>query len=326
VAKYIFKRILQIIPVVLGITIIVFFLIRLIPGDPALALLGTDATPEELARTRARLGLDKSYLVQLALYLRDIFTLNFGESIVQHKPVMEIIGSSFPATLELAVAAIIVSLVVAVPLGVLSAVKQNSWADYVSMFFAQLGTSMPVFWIGLLLILAFSLKLQWLPSFGRGEPLAEAVGALFATGSAAPLLDSLRRLLLPAVSLGVMGAALISRMIRSTMLEVLDSDYVRTARAKGTREGKVVLKHAFRNALLPVVTTVGLQFGSLLGGAIVTETVFAWPGIGRVIVTAIFQRDFPLVQGGVICVAVAFATLNLLVDLLYAVINPKLRA
>ncbi|MDR1961688.1 MAG: ABC transporter permease [Gracilibacteraceae bacterium] len=323
--RYLFHRLLQIIPVVFGITVLVFFIMRLIPGDPALVLLGTDATPEDLARMRETLGLDQSLWTQFAAYARNALTLDFGNSIFQKDAVTAILLKSFPATLELSVCAMIISLLIAVPLGIAAAVKQNTWIDFAGMAFAQLGTSMPVFWIGVLLIMLFSVQLGWLPSFGRGEPLWHGLWLFITTGSAQTLIASLQKLILPAFSLGVMGAALISRMIRSTMLEVLDSDYIRTARSKGTPERKVIMKHAFRNALLPVVTTVGLQFGALLGNAIVTETVFAWPGIGRVIVTAISQRDFPLVQGGVILIALAFALINLCVDLLYAVINPKIR-
>ncbi|MDR1603802.1 MAG: ABC transporter permease [Gracilibacteraceae bacterium] len=323
---YFFRRLLQIIPVVFGITALVFFIMRLIPGDPALVLLGTDATPEELARMRETLGLNENIWVQYFSYMKNALTLDFGDSIFQKDAVLVILMRSFPATLELSVCAMIISLLIAVPLGVAAAVKRNTWIDYAGMTFAQLGASMPVFWIGVLLIMYFSVRLSWLPSFGRGEPLGHAFWLLITTGSPQILLASLKHIIMPAFSLGVMGAALISRMIRSSMLEVLDSDYIRTARAKGTPESKVVMKHAFRNALLPVVTTVGLQFGALLGNAIVTETVFAWPGLGRVIVTAISQRDFPLVQGGVILIALAFALINMGVDLLYAVINPKIRA
>jgi peptide/nickel transport system permease protein len=326
VRHYFFRRLLQIIPVVFGITALVFFIMRLIPGDPALVLLGTDATPEDLARMRETLGLNESLWTQFFSYIKNALTLDFGNSIFQKEAVMTILLRSFPATLELSVCAIIISLLIAVPLGVAAAVKRNTWIDYAGMTFAQLGTSMPVFWIGVLLIMYFSVHLGWLPSFGRGEPLTRGLGLLVTTGSPQVLLTGLKHILMPAFSLGVMGAALISRMIRSSMLEVLDSDYIRTARAKGTPEGKVVMKHAFRGALLPVVTTVGLQFGALLGNAIVTETVFSWPGIGRVVVTAISQRDFPLVQGGVILIALAFALINMGVDLLYAVINPKIRA
>ena len=323
--KLIGKKVLNIIPVLFGIVTLVFFIMRLIPGDPAAVLLGDNATIDEVARIRALLGLDRNIFIQYLSYLRSLLSLDLGRSIFQSLPVIDVIMGSFPATLELSLAAMVITLVISLPLGILSAVKQNSPVDYIGMIFAQIGISMPVFWIGLLLILAFSVNLQILPSFGRGLPITRCIVELFTTGSARSLIESLRRLLMPAVSLGIMGSALVSRMIRSTMLEVLESDYVRTARAKGTKENAVIIKHAFRNALLPVVTVVGLQFGSLLGGSIVTETVFAWPGIGRVIVTAISQRDFPLVQGGVICFALAFAIINLLVDMLYMVINPKIR-
>lgn len=323
--KYVFNRILQIIPVIFGITVLVFFIMRLIPGDPAMVMLGQDATPEDIARLRAILGLDKNVFVQLLTYLKNMLMMDFGDSIFLKQPVFEVIKGSFPATIELAVTALLISLIIAVPLGVISAVRQNSWIDYVSMAFAQLGISMPVFWTGVLMILLFSVKLGWLPSFGRGEPIVEGLKVLVTTGSGDVLLASFKKLILPATSLGIMGSAMISRMIRSTMLEVLDSDYVRTARAKGTVERAVIMRHAFRNALLPVITIVGLQFGTLLGGSIITESVYAWPGIGRVIISAISQRDFPLVQGGVIFLATTFAVINLLVDVLYVVLNPKIR-
>lgn len=323
--KYVFNRILQIIPVIFGITILVFFIMRLIPGDPAMVMLGQDATPEDIARLRAILGLDKNIFAQLLSYLKNMLMLDFGNSIFLKQPVMQVIKGSFPATIELAVTSLIISLIIAVPLGIISAVKQNSWIDYTSMAFAQIGISMPVFWIGVLLILLFSVKLGWLPSFGRGEPIIKGLKILITTGSGDILLTSFKKLILPATSLGIMGSAMISRMIRSTMLEVLDSDYIRTARAKGTAERKVIMRHAFRNALLPVITIVGLQFGTLLGGSIITESVYAWPGIGRIIVSAISQRDFPLVQGGVIFLATTFAVINLLVDVLYVVLNPKIR-
>lgn len=322
--KYFIKRILLVLPVILGITVMVFFIIRLIPGDPALIFLGQEATPEEVERMRELMGLNQSIFVQLGIYLKDILTLNFGDSIFMGDSVLSIVLEGFGATIELAIVSLIVSLIIAVPLGIISAIKQNKWIDYVSMIFAQVGSSMPVFWTGMLLIIAFSIYLGLLPSFGRGETLITGFAALF-NGDPRVILESLRHLAMPALSLGFMGAALISRMIRSAMLEVLEADYIRTARAKGTVEYKVIMKHAFRNALLPVVTIVGLQFGFLLGGAVVTETVFAWPGLGRIIVSAISQRDFPVVQGGVILIAVSFALINLCVDMLYAIINPKIR-
>ena len=313
------------IPVVLGVVTLVFFIVRLIPGDPAHILLGDNVTEEGLAAMRAHLGLDESFAMQYLRYLSNMLRFDFGDSLFYKAPVTDVLWRSFPATLELAVCGIIISLLIAVPLGILSAVKQNSWIDFLSMIMAQIGAAMPVFWTGMLMILLFAVHLGWLPSFGRGEPIYEGIRVLITTGSGATLLNSIRNIALPAITLGIVGAALISRMIRSTMLEVLDSDYVRTARAKGTSEFRVIMKHAFRNALLPVVTIVGLQFGNLLGSAIVTETIFSWPGVGRIIVGSIAQRDFPILQGGVILVALSFSIVNLLVDILYAVINPKIR-
>lgn len=323
--KFVIKRVLQMIPVVIGITILVFFIIRLIPGSPAMVLLGQDATPAEIDRLENALGLKENILIQLLKYLKNMLKLDFGDSIFLGDSVLNVIKGSLPATIELAVTGIIIALIIAVPMGVIAAVKQNSPADYFCTFFGQLGMSMPIFWIGQLLILGFSVKLGWLPSFGRGEPLTRGIALIFTTGSFQVFAESMRKIILPAFSLGIMSAALISRMIRSTMLEVLDSDYIRTARAKGTKEGKIIMKHAFRNALIPVITIVGLQFGSLLGGAIVTETVFAWPGLGRIIVKAISQRDFAVVQGGVICVAAGYTLVNFVVDILYTFLNPKIR-
>lgn len=322
--KYLLKRLLYLIPVLLGITLIVFFMLHMIPGDPAMVLLGQDANPEDIARLREILGLNQNIFVQLFNYIKQVLSFDLGTSIFQHEPVIKLIRETFPATLELAVVSLVISLVIAVPLGVVSAIKQNTWIDYISMVFAQLGISMPVFWLGVLLILKFSVNLGLLPSFGRGEPISEGIKILLLQGDWTILAESLKHIIMPAASLGVMGSALISRMIRSTMLEVLDMDYIRTARAKGTAEFKVIMQHAFRNAALPVITIVGLQFGNLLGGAIVTESVFAWPGVGRLIVTAISQRDFPVVQGTVLVIAASFALVNLIVDLLYAVINPRI--
>ncbi|MEH7125337.1 ABC transporter permease [Bacillus sp. JJ1532] len=324
-ATFIIKRFLQFIPVLLGISILVFFLLHLIPGDPALTLLGQDATPEDLERLRNVMGLNEPLYIQLMVFLKNLFQGNLGISIFQDTPVITLIFKHLPATIELALIAMVIALIIAIPLGILSAAKQFSWLDYVSMFFAQLGVSMPVFWLGLLLIIGFSVNLNILPSFGRGEPLYEAIGHTIQSGNLYYVVDSLKHLILPAFTLGVMSAALITRMVRSAMLEVLKEDYIRTAEAKGVRGFIVIMKHAFRNALIPVVTIVGLQFGNLLGGAIVTETVFAWPGIGRLVITAISQRDFPVVQGCVLMIALIFALINLIVDILYAVINPKIQ-
>ncbi|MBG9586557.1 ABC transporter permease [Cytobacillus firmus] len=324
-ATFIVKRLFQFIPVLLGISILVFFLLHLIPGDPALTLLGQDATKEDLERLRNVLGLNEPLYIQLMVFLKNLFQGDLGISIFQDTPVITLISTHLPATLELAVVAMIIALLIAIPLGIISAVKQFSWLDYGSMFFAQIGVSMPVFWMGLLLIIGFSVNLNILPSFGRGEPLLDAFVQTIQTGNLFYLVDSLQHIILPAFTLGVMSAALITRMVRSAMLEVLKEDYIRTAEAKGVRGIVVIMKHAFRNALIPVVTIVGLQFGNLLGGAIVTETVFAWPGIGRLVITAISQRDFPVVQGCVLMIALIFALINLIVDILYAIINPKIQ-
>ncbi|WP_419878467.1 ABC transporter permease [Brevibacillus centrosporus] len=322
---YLIKRLFQMIPVVIGISVIVFFLLHMIPGDPAMVLLGQDASQSEIERLRNLMGLNEPLYVQLFTFLKNVATGDLGHSIFQNESVFSLIAKHLPATLELAVVAMLIALVIAIPLGILSAVKQFSWVDYISMFFAQLGVSIPVFWMGMLLIIGLSVNLNWFPSFGRGEPLTEALWTAITTGNIYDLVQSMRSLFLPALTLGVMSAALITRMVRSTMLEVLKEDYVRTAEAKGVSGFMVIAKHAFRNALIPVITIVGLQFGNLLGGAIVTETVFAWPGIGRLVITAISQRDFPVVQGSVFIIAFLFALTNLIVDILYAVVNPKIQ-
>ena len=322
--NYIIKRLLYAIPVALGVLIFVFLLLHLMPGDPATALLGPDATVEDVERVQEQLGLNKNIFVQLFIYMKQLITGDFGTSIIYKTPVVDMIKTAFPATLELAIMGMLIALIISIPLGILSAVKQNSWIDNISMFLAQLGISMPVFWMGLLMILLFSVNLNWLPSFGRGMPILKAIVYGFANWDFSELVLSLKKILMPSFALGIMGAAMISRMIRSTMLEVLDMDYIRTAYAKGTKKMKVILKHAFRNALPPVITIVALQFGALLGGSIVTESVFSWPGIGQIIVTAILNRDYPVVQASVFLIAILFVVINLIVDLLYAVINPKI--
>jgi peptide/nickel transport system permease protein len=322
---YIIKRLLQFIPVLLGISLLVFLLLHLIPGNPALTLLGQDATPKDIARLEKVLGLNQPLYIQFFNFLRNLIHGNLGESIFQSVPVSTLIFEHMPATIELALFSMTIAILISIPLGILSAVKQFSWLDYVSMFFAQLGVSMPLFWMGILLIIGFSVNLNIFPSFGRGEPLTQAFMATIHTGNLYYLIESLKHLILPAFALGVMSAAMITRMVRSAMLEVLNEDYIRTAEAKGVRDFFVIMKHGFRNALIPVVTIVGLQFGNLLGGAIVTETVFGWPGVGRLIITAISQRDFPVIQGVVFVIAFLFALINLLVDILYAIINPKIQ-
>lgn len=308
----------------LGIVVIVFGLLQIIPGDPAIALLGQDATPEMVDNMRRILGTDQPWVVQLAKYLGRLIQGDLGESIFQKTPVFKVVVAHLPATIELAFVSLLISAFIGVPLGVLAAVKRGSFIDLFSMLFAQLGISIPVFWLGILLMLWFAVQLDWLPSIGRGEPLLEAFGALF-SGHPEVLVDSLRHLILPAITLGLSGAAIISRIQRSAMLEVLGEDFVRTARSKGLVSWKVVVFHAFRNSLLPVVSVMGLQFGVLLGGAVLTEFIFGWPGVGQLAITAIGQRDIPLVQGTVLVIAFLFSLINLAVDLLYVAIDPRIR-
>ncbi len=321
---YAAKRVLLLIPTLLGIVVIVFGLMQIVPGDPAAVLLGEQATPEAIAEVRAALGLDRPLLVQLGSYLGGFFRGDLGDSFFQNEPVTRAIGNRLGATIELAVAALVFAIVVGLVLGVLAAMRQGSIVDVVSMLFAQLGVSMPVFWLGILLTFWFAVELGWLPAIGRGEPIISAIGAAF-SGRPGVLADSLSHLTLPAIALGLNSAAVISRLVRSSMLETLKEDYIRTAYAKGMPARVVVLSHALRNALLPVVSVIGLRFGVLLGGAVLTEAIFGWPGLGQLAVSAISQRDLPLVQGVVLVFALMFTIVNLVVDLLYGVIDPRIR-
>jgi peptide/nickel transport system permease protein len=323
---YITRRIIQTVIVLLGVLLLTFILIHLIPGDPALVILGTDSTPEELERLRNLLGLDQPLPVQFANYMRRMLQGDFGNSIFQNEPVMKLIMERLPATIELTFAALIFATLLGGMLGILSALRPYSWFDAFASIFALAGVAMPVFWLGMLAILIFSLELGWFPSFGRGDGLLPSLAVLFQTGDPASLIDSIRHLVLPATVLGAFSMAIISRLTRSSMLEVLNLDYVRTARAKGLNEKTVVMRHAFRNALIPVVTVLGLQMGVLLGGAVITETIFAWPGIGRLLINAISQRDYPLVQGLVLIIAFMVTFINLFVDLLYVWLNPRITA
>ena len=303
--RYVVRRVLLVIPVMLGVSLIVFLLMHFTPGDPALLMLGERATEEQLQLLRQEMGLLEPLPVQYARFLGAALQGDLGRSYRSGRPVMTEVLSRLPATAELAVAAVVIAVLIGVPVGVLSAVKQYSLLDNAGMLLALLGASLPSFWLGLMLMLLFAVNLGWLPPSGR---------------------DGLSSLVLPALTLGAGAAALITRMTRSSMLEVINQDYVRTARAKGLPEKTVIYSHAFRNALLPVVTVIGLQFGALLGGAVITETVFAWPGTGRLAVEAIRAKDYPVVQGAVLMLAFAFAIVNLLVDLLYAFLNPRIRA
>jgi peptide/nickel transport system permease protein len=324
-ATYLIRRLLLLVPVILGISAVVFALSHLIPGDPVTVLLGQETTPAEAARLRSVLGLDKPLPVQYVLWLQRAVQGDLGKTLFGGQSVSDLLRSAVPATLELSIAALVLGLVIALPLGIVSAVRRGSVIDMGSMFLALLGVSTPVFWSGILLILAFSLWLGWLPFNGRGLPVLDSLGALARGNGPADLVDSLRHLALPALALGTTLIGPMARLTRSSMLEVLGRDYVWLARAKGLRERDVVVRHALKNALLPVVTVLGVQVGGLLGGAIITETVFAWPGVGRLIVTAILQHDYAVSQGGVLVVAVLFSATNLLVDLSYAYLNPRIR-
>ena len=332
--SYVLRRLLGLVPVLFGITLLVFLFLQLIPGDPAQAILGERGTPEQLAALREKLGLNKPLYVQYLTFVRNVLTGDLGTSAVSTIPVAEELKRRWPATFELALAATLVAVVFGIPVGILAAVRKNSLLDTLSMSLSLVGVSMPVFWLGLLLVYFFAVNLHWLPTGGRlSTDLAidfrPITGFLVLDGMLAlkpeVLMDALRHLVLPALTLGTIPLAILTRITRSAMLEVLSQDYVRTARAKGLAERQVILKHALKNALLPVVTIVGLQFGTLLGGAILTETIFSWPGIGSYIYEGILNRDYPVVQAGVLVVATVFVLVNLLVDLSYALLDPRIQ-
>ena len=304
--RYIIRRILFLIPVLIGVAFCVFTLLYLTPGDPARMVLGDMATEEAIEEFRVKEGLDKPFLAQFGNYLyKAVRYGDIGRSYITKRPVMQEIMAAFPATLKLSAFAIVIAIAIGLPCGILSAIKQYSIFDTITMIFAMVGLSMPVFWLGLLLILYFSVHLRWLPSSG---------------------FDTFAAMILPSLALSAQSISMITRMTRSSMLEVVRADYIRTARSKGQKESVVIWVHALHNALIPVVTLCGLQFGHLLAGAILTESIFAIPGVGRLMVESIKMRDYPMVQGGVLFVAVAFSVVNLLVDLVYAYIDPRIKA
>jgi peptide/nickel transport system permease protein len=323
-ATFIFRRLLHTLIVMLGVSIMSFTLIHLIPGDAAQVILGTDSSPEELARLRKLLELDQPLPVQYVNYMARVVQGQFGDSIFQHEPVSKLVLERFPATVELTLAAMLIAASLGLITGVVSATKPYSWFDTLSAIISLAGVAMPVFWLGMLAILLFSLRLSWLPSFGRGEGMFPGLMQFVTSGDSRALIDSFRHLILPAVTVGAFSTAIISRLVRSSMLEVMGMDYVRTARAKGLKERAVITGHALRNALIPVVTVMGLQVGVLLGGAVIAETIFAWPGMGRLLINAINTRDYPLVQGLVFVIALMVSVINLLVDLLYVWLNPRI--
>ena len=347
--SYAARRILGLIPVLIGVTLLIFAITRVIPGDPATAMLGQRSSPEMRAQLRADLGLNQPLWLNFAAvgegggigalfdsqyfdYMGDLLRGDLGRSIFSRIPVAESLTRRFPATFELTLAAMLFALVVGIPAGVWAALNRGKLADTAVMTFALSGVSFPVFWLAIILIYVFAVELGWLPPSGRLSSTSDLdpITGLYVIDSilrlnGEALWDTLRHLVLPAVALGTIPLAIVVRMTRSSMLEVLNQDYVRTARSKGLRERLVVNKHAFRNALLPVVTVIGLSFGSLLSGAILTETVFSWPGIGRWVYDAISARDYPIIQGGIIFVALIFMLVNLLVDLSYAFIDPRIQ-
>ena len=304
-SRYVIKRLVMLIPVLIGVTFLVYFIISLSPGDTAAMLAGEDADAATIEALRHELGLDQPVIVQYARYMLNLLQGDMGNSYKTGRPVTNMIVSCFPNTAKLAFWSILVTVGIALPIGIISATKQYSMFDNVGMVVALIGVATPNFWLGLMMIILFSLNLGWLPSGGN---------------------KGWSSYIMPAITLGTGDAALITRMTRSSMLEVIRADYIRTARAKGVPENKVVYQHALRNALIPVVTAIGLQFGSLLGGATLTETVFAWPGIGRSTVDSIKTKDTTQVLGNIIVLTITFSCVNLLVDILYAFIDPRIKA
>jgi peptide/nickel transport system permease protein len=318
--------------VLLGVSAIVFFMVRAIPGDPAQILLGQNATQEQVQQLRAQMGLDKPVFVQYGVFLKSALTGDLGDSIVTGRPVTTELLARFPATLELTAFAMFIAIVVGVPVGVISAVKQYSWMDKITSVIALAGISMPIFWLAMVLVVIFTVELRLLPFPGRlssGVAIPAFTGLVLVdsllSGNFAAFWDGLKHLILPALALGTIPMAVIMRMTRSSMLEVMNEDYVRTARAKGVVPWRVIFKHALRNAMLPTVTVIGLQVGLLMGGAILTETIFGWPGVGQIALESIYRRDYAMIQGVVLYGAVLFVLVNLVVDILYAVLDPRVR-
>jgi peptide/nickel transport system permease protein len=318
--------------VLLGVSIVVFVMVRAIPGDPAQILLGQAATPDQVADVRQRLGLDEPLPVQYLVFIKGALTGDLGDSLVVGQPVTTVLLERFPATLELTLAALFLAIAIGVPVGVIAAVRQYSLLDKITSVVALTGVSMPVFWLALVLVVVFTVQVDWLPFPGRvgGDVSFTSYTGLYLldtliTFNFPAFWDVLRHLILPAIALGTIPMAVITRMTRSSMLEVMNEDYVRTARAKGVVPWRVVFRHALRNAMLPTITVIGLQFGLLMGGAILTETIFGWPGVGQIAIESVFRRDYAMIQGVVLYGATFFVLVNLLVDVLYAVLDPRVR-
>lgn len=331
-AKYILKRILMLIPVLLGVSIIIFGIMRVFSPDPAPIVLGQHATQEAMSEWREANGLNEPIVIQYVNYMKGVLTGDFGNSYYTKTPVAKEIFSRFPATVELAICAIIIATILGILLGIISAVKKNSWLDHISMVTALIGVSIPIFWLGILLIIVFAGNLGWLPAQGRIDTLLRPASLTgfylidsLVEGNMESFGSALKHLVLPSVALAMYSMAIIARMTRSTMLDTLSQDYIRTARAKGIKEGQVIRRHALANALIPIVTVIGIQLGYLMGGAVLTESVFAWPGIGKYTVEAILKSDFPVVQGVVLLIAFIFVVMNLVVDIIYAFLDPRIK-
>lgn len=355
--QYIIRRLIAAIPVVIGILVVVFILARSIPGDPCRAILGEKATAEVCEQFTIRYGLDKPIIVQLGIYIGQIAQGDFGESIRFSRPITTILVERLPLTIELGSIALLIAVMIGIPAGVISAVRQNSLIDVATMVGANIGVSMPVYWLGLMLAYLFALVLRdtpfWLPPTGRlsaglapvpfyifydwnVEPgtlwfgVVDFISNLYIfnsliTGDFEVMLDAIQHIILPALALSTIPMAIIARMTRSSMLEVMRQDYIRTARAKGLKRSVVILRHAFRNAMLPIVTIIGLQVGTLFAGAVLTESIFGLAGVGRILYEAITARDFPIIQGFTIVIAIGYVMINLLVDISYAFIDPRIR-
>ncbi|MDQ0256927.1 peptide/nickel transport system permease protein [Evansella vedderi] len=329
---YTVRRILMLIPVLIGMSIVTFAIIHFIPGNPARIILGDQATATAIANLEEQLGLNRPAYVQYFSYVFDLLKGDLGTSLRTNRPIATEIWPHLAATVELTVFAMVFAVVVGVNAGIISAWKQNSWFDYTCMVIALIGVSMPIFWLGLMQQWIFAQELGWLPAFGRGNPRdpVEAITHLYIidsmiNGRPDQLWTSFKHLVLPGIALGTIPMAIIARMTRSSMLEVLRSDYIRTIEAKGSRPLSVIYRHGFKNAVIPVLTVVGLQTGTLLGGAILTETIFSWPGIGRYLFEAIGSRDYPVIQSGILVIAFIFVLINLVVDLLYSYIDPRIK-
>ncbi|WP_010632043.1 ABC transporter permease [Sporolactobacillus vineae] len=330
--SYSIKRLLMLIPVLIGMTLIVFGIIHAIPGNPAQTILGTKATPEAIHNLNQALGLDQPWYIQYFTYLKNIFSGNLGTSIQDNMPIAREIWPHLAATIELSFVAMVIAVVVGINAGIISAWKQNSALDYSAMILALIGVSMPIFWLGLLEQWLFSVKLNWLPSIGRLDIVSTVrpITNLYLIdtlieGQFSQFWMVVRHLILPAIALATIPTAIIARMTRSSMLEVLKSDYIRTTKAKGERMGLIVYKYALKNAFIPILTVIGLQTGLMLGGAILTETIFGWPGIGLYVYNAIQYRDYPVIQSGILVIAFLFVMVNFVTDLLYGLIDPRIK-